>query len=143
MFLNNRSRRLKAFKNEKNENKKTLKSYRFELNDARRFVNKKTLMIKWETAILELFNLWTEDLLNRSFINCFESDLSSENDIEKNASWMRMKFWNWNKKINVEIEANNNKMMKKINAVVETNEEIIKKIKCFTFEDVADIFHVV
>ena len=46
MFLNNCSRHLKAFKSEKNKNEKILKSYQFELNDARKFVNEKTLMIK-------------------------------------------------------------------------------------------------
>ena len=86
MFLNDRSRRLKTFENEKNENEKILKLYRFELSDAKRFINEKMLMMKWEAAIFELFNSWTEDLLNRSSVNHFESDLSSENDAEEDAS---------------------------------------------------------
>ena len=46
IFLSNRSRRLKALKNEKNKDEKTLKLYRFELSDAKRFVNEKTLIMK-------------------------------------------------------------------------------------------------
>ena len=127
MFLNNRSRRLKAFEDEKNENEKILKSCRFELNDARRFVNKKTLMMKWKTAVFESFNSWTEDLLNRFFVDYFENDLSNENDIEKNALWMKIRFRDWNKRTDVEIEANNNKTMKKINVIVKTNEKTIEE----------------
>ena len=86
MFLNNRSRRLRALKDEKNKNEKTLKSCRFELNDAKEFVNEKTLMMKWKTAVFESFDSWTEDLLNQSSVNRFESDLSNENNVEENAS---------------------------------------------------------
>ena len=143
MFLNDRSRRLKTFKNEKNENEKTLKLCRFKLGDAKEFVNNKTLIIKWEIAVFESFDSWTDDLLNRFFINYFESDLSNENDAEENASWMKIRFRDWNKRTNAEIKANNNEIMKEINAIVKTNEKMIKKIKCFTFENVADIFYIV
>ena len=86
MFLNDRSQRLRAFKNKKNKNEKTLKLRRFELNDTREFINEKTLIIKWETTALESFDSWTENLLNRFFINRFENDLSNENDIKENVS---------------------------------------------------------
>ena len=76
---------MKTFKNEENENEKILKSCHFELNDAKKFINKKTLMIKWKVAIFESFDSWTKNLLNRFSVNYFENDLSNENDVEKNA----------------------------------------------------------
>ena len=123
MFLNDRSRRLKTLEDEENEDEKTLKSCRFELGDAGGFINERALMMKWEAAVLESFDSWVEDLLNRFFVDRFESDLSGESNAEEDASWMKMKFRNWNKRTDVEIEANNNETMKKINAVVETNEK--------------------
>ena len=44
IFLNNCSRRLRAFENEKN--KKTLKAFLCELNDNKDFIDEKTLMMK-------------------------------------------------------------------------------------------------
>ena len=127
MFLNDRSRRLRTLEDEKNENEKTLKSCRFELGDAKRFINKRTLMMKWETAVLKSFDSWVEDLLNRSSVNRFENDLSSENYAEEDVSWMRTRFRDWNKKTDAEIETNNNETMKRIDAIVETNEKMIKE----------------
>ena len=83
--------------------------------------------MKWKAAVLESFDSWTRNFLNWSFVDRFESDLSNENDAEKNALWMRMKFRNWNKRTDVEIEANNIETMKKINTIVETNEKTTKE----------------
>ena len=127
MFLNDRSRRLKAFKNEKNENEKTLKLCQFKLNDAKEFVNEKTLIMKWKIAVFESFDSWAEDLLNWFFVNYFENDLSNENDVKEDVSWVKMKFRDWNKRTDVEIETNNNETIKKINAIVETNEKMTEK----------------
>ena len=82
MILNNRSRRLKTSKDEKNEDEKILKLCLCAFDNVEKFVNKRTLMMKWETAVFELLNSWTVNLLNRSFIN--RGDQSSKSNIDEN-----------------------------------------------------------
>ena len=82
MNLNNRSQRLKTLRNEKNKNDETLKSCLCAFDNVEKFVNKKTLIIKWKAAIFESFDWWIKSLLNRSFVNC--SDRSNENNVNKN-----------------------------------------------------------
>ena len=81
MILNNRSRRLKTLKDEENEDDKILKSCLYAFDNVEEFVNKRAFMMKWKVAVLELFDLKTKDLLNRSFVN--RNDRSNKNNVDE------------------------------------------------------------
>ena len=123
MFLNDRSRRLKAFESEKIEKK--LKTCLFELSDDENFVDE-TLMMKWEIAAWESFDSWIENQSNRFSFDRSKNELSNENDVEKKASQMNVKILNLNNDSVVEMKINN-EMMKEECAAVKTDEKVMKE----------------
>ena len=123
MFLNDRSRRLKAFKNKKI--KKKLRTYLFKLSDDENFVDE-MLMMRWEIAAWKSFDSWIENQLNWSFFDRSKSELSNENDVEKKVSQINLRILDLNNNSVVEMKINN-EMMKKECAAIKTNEKMMKK----------------
>ena len=123
MFLNDRSRRLKTFENEKIEKKS--KACLFELSDDENFVDE-ILMMRWKVAVWKSFDSWVKDWSNRFFFDCSGSELLSENDAEKKVSQMSVEILGSDNDSVAEMKVDN-KMMKEECAAVKADEETMKK----------------